>query len=261
MTRRIWAPAALIGSALVLFGGMTRAADPPAGPDYLQLARTLSEDFPQSQVRRASPSVTAFVPDPTIFSQLRSPTLNTVRQTGRVVRVERDHILLQLKPDAKPEEIRRLLEENRLRITGGLPAIGLLDVEVQGQRPEPATVREPAQAAMAEDATVLINDLDRTIRALRRKKYENVVRGAAPNVLLGTVMLPPPSTCSGKDIRGNIYLYDWRDGDGSPTASGRDGNWGQKLVRFPAAWNFADAIRKGGAAHRSRRPGRRVQRP
>ena len=182
-----------------------------------------------------------------------------MRQTGRVVRVERDHILLQLQPNARPDEIKKLLEENRLKITGGILAIGLLDVEVQGQRPEPAAVHDPAQAAMAEDASVLVNDLDRTIRALRRKKYERVVRAAAPNVLMGTAMQPPPSICWGKDMRGNVYLYDWRDGDGSPVASGLDGNWGQKLVRFPAAWNFCDAIRRrGGPRSRGRRPGHRV---
>ena len=239
MFRKVIGSVALIGPTMVLLGGMARAGEQTA-PDYSQLAQTLTEGFPESKTRRAPLNVANFVPDPSIFSERRSPTLDKVRQSGKIVRVERDHILLQLKPDARAEEIRKLLEENHLKITSSVPEIGLLDVEVQGQRPDPAAARDDVRAAMVEDASVIINNLDRTIRAIRREKYKNVVRAAAANVLLGTAAVPPRSRCSGKDIRGNVFFYNWRDGDG------RDGNWGQKLARFPAAWNFCDAIRRRG---------------
>ena len=168
----------LFGAALMLLGG-TALAGPPSGPDYSQLARTLSEDFPQSRARRTTPSATDFVPDPSIYSQFRSPTDNRVRQTGRVLRIERDHILVQLKPDAKPAEIRTLLEENRLRIAGGVPAIGCRgedgpeEIAAAGGGIELVPARAPR--ALAETIHALLVDSDRLTR-MGRQARETVQR-------------------------------------------------------------------------------------
>jgi subtilisin family serine protease len=66
-------------------------------------------------------------------------------------------------------------------------------------------------------------------------------------LVVGTVAMAEDPTTShspsrGKDYKEQAYVWDWTEGPNSPAAHQRDGNWGQKVVRFPAAWNFNDAI-------------------
>jgi Subtilase family len=55
---------------------------------------------------------------------------------------------------------------------------------------------------------------------------------------------PPPTESSGTSRKGETLVWDWTEGPDSPAALRRDGNWGQKFVRFPAAWNFYGVIQR-----------------
>jgi subtilisin family serine protease len=56
----------------------------------------------------------------------------------------------------------------------------------------------------------------------------------------------PPSKDQGrgKDYKEQTFVWDWTDGPNSPAAHRRDGNWGQKAIRLPAAWNFNRTIER-----------------
>jgi hypothetical protein len=55
---------------------------------------------------------------------------------------------------------------------------------------------------------------------------------------------PPPSESTGMSAARQTFVWDWKEGPGSAASLGRDGNWGQKWMRFPAAWNFDDVIER-----------------
>ncbi len=62
------------------------------------------------------------------------------------------------------------------------------------------------------------------------------------NVLMNPSIIPNPTNLIAKSDMGVEFYWDWRVGSGTPAALGLDGNYGLKLARFPAAWNFNEFI-------------------
>jgi hypothetical protein len=134
---------------------------------------------------------------------------------GRVVRVQRDTLLVMFRNDASPDEIARVLRQNRLTVRSGIAKISLFVVQTvdrSAKTPEAAAIR---------------------LRALAwRLSKVPIVRVAVQNVPLGPTTIPSPNKLpkDQKDPR------DWFDKD----LLGND----DPLVtsKFPQAWNFSQAI-------------------
>lgn len=235
--RALWL-ASVIAVVPGLFFGL-RAGPEKGRTNYADLAVLLSKEFPEARSLAKPIPASSFIPDPSIRPTTRSWRATTSgRGQRKRLRVQKDHILVQLKPKATAAAIRNLLKKHHLTLRGGTPEIGLLVVEVERKK---TAAKAPVVAAMAQDPSALVGQLNQTIRALKK---EPLVREAAPNVLLGPTIVPKPSSCKGKDEDGATYFWDWSVGPNSAAANKRDGNYGQKMVRFPAAWNLSDAMKK-----------------
>jgi subtilisin family serine protease len=151
--------------------------------------------------------------------------------------IQQDTYLLLLRKTATATQIDVLLKKYDLRVAQVIPEIGFLIVQAN-QPSSGGGASTPAPGISA-------SDVETTLAA--RMRHEPPVLTAAVNVPLGTAIVPPASTTMGSDAKGNIESWDWRVGPATPSSNATDGNWGLKATRFPAAWNFTDAIKARGS--------------
>jgi hypothetical protein len=214
---------------------------------YRDLSNTLAARYPLVKNQSRAYLSKEFARD-TSISRPHEANFATSNEPDTVMGlpVHQDIILLQLKPEASVQAIDALLRKYDLSVDSGVAEIGLLIVERGPGRPAEGGGRAAAAAA-AEAPTARthlgrtregLESLKRTIADLQR---EPIVRAAAVNIPVGRAMVPKPS--SGEAPLGStVYRWDWSEGPLSAHATRTDGNWGQKDVSFPAAWNFNDAI-------------------
>lgn len=136
------------------------------------------------------------------------------------IMIERDAIIIRFKPESTAAAIDAALTSFRshgVRVRSGAAAIGLIFTELTPPTP-------------GDDRAVLnrMNDVMNKIREhpLVQWTYENVV--------LGSTGIPAPSASA-------VVGYNWF-GPGT----GPDGTLAARLLRFPEAWNFGDAIKLRG---------------
>jgi subtilisin family serine protease len=158
--------------------------------------------------------------------------------------IQKDTYLVLLRPNATAPQIDDVLSRYKLRVVSGAVEIGLLvlqrDTVVNSQPNSAAAISiSESQKAVAPGA-----EIEKEMVAKLRN--EPIIASAALNIPLSPTILPSPSQTAGFDIEGKAFSWDWREGPGTPESTSSDGNWGLKAVRFPAAWNFADAIRRRG---------------
>jgi hypothetical protein len=196
-----------------------------------------------------------FVADSTLVPETAAGRASAGDRGGVLRRVHRSQILVLFAPGIKEERITNLYVEWKLREIQKIqrePFLNFRLVETTGSTPalrsalaarEVAALRDPLIASTPPAPAASVPPLWETIGELRR--VEGVV-SATPNVLLGETTLPPPARASGLDNKDKSYIWgswlDWR-----PTTSDElknDGNYGQKLMNFPAAWNFNGYIRR-----------------
>jgi subtilisin family serine protease len=227
-----WKMAALALVAMAAAGG---GAPARGEDDYRSLGGRLTTHFPQVRERSRSYLSRAFVRDAGIRRPFDATSIATsnVPDAARGLKVQKDTILLQLQPSTDVEAATALLKKYELRVSSGVPEIGLLIVEVEREAAKPS-----AATVIAEEG---VEELKAIIRNLRQ---EPLVRAAAMNTLLAGAWTPKPSDGSALAFGGlkKVYKWDWRRGQESAEALSLDGNWGQKFVRFPAAWNFNELI-------------------
>ena len=58
--------------------------------------------------------------------------------------------------------------------------------------------------------------------------------------------VPGATEVSGVDVYNKTFVWHWTDYQDDELMHNCDGNYAQKLMRFPAAWNFKDAIARRG---------------
>jgi subtilisin family serine protease len=219
-------------------------ADEPDAPGGA-LAATLAGLSSKVQNRSRSYLSTGFIFDPALRKKTSGAEIATsnLDPTFRGFPVQKDHLLLLFKPDATKPQIEALLQKYRLTIESGTPEIHLLVVSIGSQTPAVMTEREgPAANQPQADIVALRN----TSKALRS---EPIVATAALNAPIGPTSVPISSAGKGRDSgTGTLFFWDWREGTGMPSAANLDGNYGQKMARFPAAWNFKNAVIGKGVA-------------
>jgi subtilisin family serine protease len=214
-------------------------ADAPGGA----LAATLAGLSSKVQNRSRSYLSTGFIFDP----ELRRQTSGAETATSNLdpafqgFPVQKDHLLVLFKPDATKPQIEALLKQYGLTPQSGTPEIGLLVVSIGNQTPAVMTAREGPAPNQAHADIVALRE---TAKALRS---EPIVATAALNAPLGPTSVPQSTDGKGRDGSGTLVFWDWREGPGTPSDSNLDGNYGQKMARFPAAWNFNNAIRARSA--------------
>ncbi len=145
--------------------------------------------------------------------------------------LHKHQIMVLLEPGATAGQVSSLLSQYSLNVSSVVPEIGLLIVEVGSQTPASLSVSANAE----NDETRSLRILTNTIADLEQS---DIVRTAAVNVLMYPTVVTPRGG-SGIDRSGEAWHWDWAKKVG-------DGNWGLKNARFPAAWNFSDAIRREG---------------
>jgi subtilisin family serine protease len=231
---KVLAAIGVLTLAMAQVEGLARAQD-----DYRKLSSVLAARYPQVKNKSRNYLSTDFVRDRSIRREFDASALatSTVPDSVRGLPVQRDIILLQLRPDAKAEQANALLRKYDLNVLSGIGEIGLLIVE-RGAVPTSSV----AAATSVDRSQEGLGALKQTISGL---VGEPIVRTAAANTPLGTAWTPNPSTGAGLDFGGKSFKWDWNEGPGTPEASNTDGNWGQKAVRFPAAWNFNETIARG----------------
>ncbi|WP_331316437.1 S8 family serine peptidase [Methylobacterium mesophilicum] len=148
--------------------------------------------------------------------------------------VQKATVLVLFDAGASQAAIEGLLKRYRLHVVRTVPKIGLAVLQANGPT---AADGLAAQTAGPEKDLVA------------RLRKEPGVSAAGLNVGLQTSVLPGSSATSGVGPDGREIRWDWADAPGSPSARGLDGNWWQKAIRLPAAWNLLDAIRRRGSAH------------
>ncbi len=213
--------------------------------DYSGLAKKLQR-YPEVRSSSRDYLNRQFVYDPS----LRRPAGETAEATSGLqgfgykgLPIQKDLLLLQLRPDADVGSLDELLSKYDLTPRSGIPEIGLLVVEMGPKTPAKVAARAATEAAPEAQGTD-VRALKETVQALRQ---EPIVRMAAVNTLLSPSVVPRPSASIGTDVQGKIFRVEWPDNSTVPVPQRRDGCWGQKAVRFPAAWNFNDAIRVRGS--------------
>jgi subtilisin family serine protease len=209
---------------------------------YQALSGQLSARFSAVKNRSKEYLRESFVFDPSIRRKVDPTAVATSDQpiTTRGLPVQKDYILLQLKPTAAPNAVDQLLDKYRLTVQSGVPEIGLLVVKIGDDTPAMVTARAAATSGGERPTTAInLKALRNTIASLRE---ETIVREAAVNTLLDRKSVPQSTDGEGHYRDGTLHFWDWREGTGTPAANDRDGNWGQKFVDFPQAWNFENAI-------------------
>ncbi len=152
---------------------------------------------------------------------------------------KKNSFVLQLKPDAKEEDIARLLSKYGLKVTKVIGDLGIITCEPD----------ENADAATRSLTRSDDNEIERTpdpktklqkileppiIKELRN---ESIVDAAIVNSTIGTKTLPKPSSAT---TQFNGKTFAWRWGPGETV----DGNWGLKALRMPPVWTILERHRK-----------------
>jgi len=157
------------------------------------------------------------------------------------VPIQSDTYLVLLRSNATQKQIDQLLAKYHLQVVKVVADIGLL--VLQGESAIPV-----APGSVTSEAAPSSPSHTREVDIAALLRHEPPVAVAALNVVLGPAVVPPPSATLGVDpLSHTAASWDWREGPGSPRAGASDGNWGLVATRFPAAWNFLDAIRRRGA--------------
>jgi Subtilase family len=219
---------------LVVLAGACGNTPARCQTSYQSLSSQLAAHFPQVKDRSRSYLSGEFVRDTELRREFNEASIATsnLPDAARGLKVQKDTILLQLRPSADVQSVEGLLKKYDLRVVSGVPEIGLLIIE-----------RSPGLAVSfpPDESHDPVGTLRKLMKDLRN---EPLVSAAAPNTLLGTTLIPRPSDGKAISFGGTMKVckWDWSEGAGSSAAGSTDGNWGQKFLRFPAAWNFNDGI-------------------
>jgi subtilisin family serine protease len=140
--------------------------------------------------------------------------------------MHKSDVLVQLKPTATIGAIRELLDRQHLNVVDVIPEARVLVV-----RQAPATGVTPA----AEPAAIRV--------LLERLRAEQIVRRAAPDLLLAPQFRPSTVTTSGghNDDANKIFDYRWEPPTGG---THHDGTAALRTTHLPQAWNFNGPIRR-----------------
>jgi subtilisin family serine protease len=230
----------ILAVATIAIGQTDYSAPAFAGQKFPfeHLSSKLSADFPAASIQSKEYLNARFIFDQKIQrSPFEVAAPNPLRPEfgHHGLPVQDRHLLVQFKPDAAPAQIISLLEKFRLKIRNSILDVGVFVLELEEGTHFPIGERSvPTEARIA-----ILNQTCRTL------KSEPIVRSAALNLLLGPMIITASSLTPGRDDRGDLQHWNWGPGPG-PDAIQSDGNYGQKMARFPAAWNFSAAIRARG---------------
>lgn len=139
---------------------------------------------------------------------------------------EKDVVLVQFAPDARAADIEALFNEYSFEILDVIAEAGLFVLRVT-----PATYQRAKVTKNDEEAGLALRIVVEVLRD------EPLVRAISRNLLLGGAVTPKPTSCRHQDKAGHFHAWDWCDSCPEP-----DGNYGQKLMRLPSAWNFLNTI-------------------
>jgi subtilisin family serine protease len=166
----------------------------------------------------------------------------TVAQQTPVAR--RNTYIIQLKPDAKEEQISDLLHRYNLNIIRVVPGLGLLRVEhnetnVNGDTPL-AVGRQGLEDILNPQ---IVQDL----------RKEAIVDSAAVDATLSTKSIPKAAVTTVANDSNVMFSWHWQDGLAVPTgpsalaaSTGKptvDGNWGLKAIHMPPVWTIIQRYR------------------
>jgi hypothetical protein len=171
-----------------------------------------------------------------------------------------------LKPNAKAEEIRSLLQKYKLNITKTVPGLHLLRVERSDSDDEASPAASPSAPAQGREGLARILNPP----LVQHLRHEPIVDSAFVESALSTKSIPKAKNTS--VVNGGVtYKWHWRDGlgaapnstsavapapnpnTGSNSATANpppssaiqplDGNWGLKAIRLPPVWTIVQRYR------------------
>jgi len=152
---------------------------------------------------------------------------------------KKNSFVIQLKPDAKEQEVSALLQKYGLSITKIIGDLGVITVEIaedptsgtRGLAGEPGDDVEATSDPKKKLGKILEPQI---IKELRK---EPIVDAAIVNSTIGTKILPRASGAT-LQSSGKSYAWQWAPGEAI------DGNWGLKSIRMPPVWTVLDRFRK-----------------